>query len=31
MLYIGTLAVTLFLVAASVLFVATGNHTKHPK
>jgi hypothetical protein len=29
MLYIGTLAFTLLLVAGSVVFVATGNRPKH--
>jgi hypothetical protein len=31
MLYIGTLAFALLLVAASVAFVATGNRSKQPK
>ncbi len=31
MLYIGMLALTLLLVAGSIAFVATGNHSKLPK
>ena len=31
MLYVGMLAFTLLMVAGSVFFVATGNHSKRSK
>ncbi len=31
MLYICTLAFTLLLVGGSIVFVATGNHSRNPK